>query len=110
MCTRAYTSSTLATVAGHQRHIGIRELRQQLRTTINAARSGERIVITMRGAPVATVGPIDDLTTVANLETLSAAGLVEPPQRHDRPKTPHPHVLPADVRLDRVLDQVRGRA
>jgi prevent-host-death family protein len=105
-----YTLSTLVEVATHQRHIGIRELRQHLRTTINAARSGERIVITMRGAPVATVGPIDDVAGNLNLDMLLAAGLIEAPQRRDRPRTLHPHVLPADVRLDRVLDQVRGRA
>jgi len=92
------------------RHIGIRELRTQLRSTINAARSGERIVITMRGNPVASVGPIVDAVGPMSLDTLSAAGLIEPPQRRDRPEAPHPHVLPADVRLDRVLDQVRGRA
>ncbi|MGI9610443.1 MAG: hypothetical protein ACR2NL_09155, partial [Acidimicrobiia bacterium] len=75
-----------------------------------AARSGERIVITMRGTPVATVGPVADAIAPVSLEALSAAGLIDPPRRRDRPEAPHPHVLPADVRLDRVLDQVRGRA
>ncbi|MFW2382403.1 MAG: type II toxin-antitoxin system Phd/YefM family antitoxin [Acidimicrobiales bacterium] len=94
----------------HGRQIGIRELRAQLRNTINAARSGERIVITMRGNPVASIGPIADAVAPMGLDMLSAAGLIEPPQRRDRPEAPNPHVLPADVRLDRVLDQVRGRA
>jgi prevent-host-death family protein len=97
-------------MATHQRQVGIRELRQHLRSTINAARSGERIVITMRGEPVATVGPIADVTNIVSLETLSAAGLIAPPQRRNHPVSPHPHVLPVDMRLDRVLDQVRGRA
>ncbi len=97
-------------MADHARRIGIRELREQLRNTISAARSGERITITVRGMPVATIGPVDEVVGPVSLDTLSSAGLVEPPQRRDHPAAPHPHVLPADVRLDRVLDQVRGRA
>lgn len=91
------------------RRIGIRELREQLRSIVSAARSGERIVITARGTPVAAIGPVEDAAGPISLDTLSTAGLIEPPRRRDHPAAPHPHVLPADVRLDRVLDQLRGR-
>jgi hypothetical protein len=66
-------------------------------------------VITVRDTPVAAIGPVDQAVGSVSLDTLSTAGLIEPPRRRDHPVTPHPHVLPADVRLDRVLGQVRGR-
>ncbi len=94
----------------HLRRIGIRTLRQQLRSVIGAARSGERIVVTVRGTPVAAIGPVDEVAYPMSLDTLAGSGLIEPPRRRDHPAAPHPHVLPADVRLDRVLDQVRGRS
>ena len=93
-----------------RRRIGVRELRSQLSGTVNAAISGEQITITMRGVPVATLGPADPEGDEVSLEGLSSVGLIEPPRRRDRPVEPHPHVLPADVRLDRVLDRLRGRA
>lgn len=92
-----------------KRRLGVRELRGQLSAAVSAASGGEHIAITVRGRPVATLGPVGDGPTDLTLESLAATGLIEPPRRRDRPKEPHPHVLPADIRLDRVLDQVRGR-
>ncbi len=92
-----------------RRRIGVRDLRNQLSGVINAAIAGEQITITMRGTPVATLGPAETTSTEITLDGLSSVGFIEPPRRRDQPNAPHPHVLPADVRLDRVLDQVRGR-
>ncbi|NNE94933.1 MAG: hypothetical protein HKN24_02795 [Acidimicrobiales bacterium] len=89
--------------------MGIRTFRERLRAAMTAAQSGERIIVTIRGVPVAQLGPIESDPGTTTLESLSAAGLVNPPQRRDRPADPNPHVLAADVRLDRVIDQVRGR-
>jgi prevent-host-death family protein len=91
------------------RRVGIRELRRSLAHVVAAAVGGERITITLRGAPAAVLGPIEPSTTGPTLETLAAAGLIEPPRRTDRPRTPAPMSAPVDVRLDRVLDRLRGR-
>lgn len=93
------------------RRIGVRELREQLAHIVQSAVAGERITITMRGNPVAVLGPTEPRPgTRPDLDTLAAASLVEPPRRRDQPATPAPLLLPVDVRIDRVLDQLRGRS
>lgn len=99
--------------------VGIRELRNQVAAVVRRAAGGERIVVTVDGVPTAQLGPLeaggaDEL----GLADLAAAGLVEPPRRPDRraaggegtggdgPEAVDP---PVDVRLDRVLDELRGR-
>ena len=87
--------------------IGTRELRANLAAALRRVGAGERLVITVDGRPVAQLGPVapDGAPTLTDL---AASGLVEPPRR------PHPAVAPApldtavDVRLDRVLAEVRG--
>ena len=93
------------------RRIGVRELREQLAHLVHCAIAGERITITMRGNPVAVLGPTEPSQGVRpDMDTLASAGLVEPPRRRDQPVTPATLLLPADVRMDRVLDQLRGRS
>ncbi len=109
MCTQLLPYSEMA--EHPSRRIGVRELREQLAHMVQSAVAGERITITMRGKPVAVLGPTEPNQDVRpDLDTLAAAGLVEPPRRRDQPVTPAPVLLPVDVRLDRVLDQLRGRA
>ena len=99
MCTRAYTSVV--------DHIGTRELRANLAAALRQAAAGERVVITVDGRPVAQLGPLE-ASGAPTLAELAASGLVEPPRRGDRPSPPDAVDTAVDVRLDRVLAEVRG--
>ncbi len=89
--------------------IGVRDLRQNLATLVRRANGGERVIVTIDGQPVAQLGPITPNHGTVSLWDLASAGLVEPPSRHDRPIPPEPLPLPADVRAERLMEQVRGR-
>lgn len=89
--------------------IGVRELRNQVSAVLRRAAGGERILVTVDGAPAAQLGPLEPDTTGVTLWDLAGAGLIEPPRRPDRPTDPTPLPVPADVRVDRLLDAVRGR-
>jgi prevent-host-death family protein len=88
--------------------IGSRELRANLAAALRQVGAGERLVITVDGRPVAQLGPVDPSGSPTTLTDLAASGLVEPPRRA-RPTEPPVAVDTAvDVRLDRVLAEVRG--
>ena len=86
--------------------IGARELRANLAAAVREAGAGQRVVITIDGRPVAQLGPLEPVGA-PSLAELAAAGLVEPPRR-DRPPAPDAVDTAVDVRLDRILDEVRG--
>lgn len=87
--------------------IGTRALRANLAAALRQAAAGERVIITVDGQPVAQLGPIEP-AGAPTLADLAAAGLAEPPRRPDRPPAPDAVDAAVDVRLDRVLDEVRG--
>ncbi|MEM9614272.1 MAG: type II toxin-antitoxin system prevent-host-death family antitoxin [Actinomycetota bacterium] len=95
--------------------IGVRELRNQVAAVVRRAGSGERLLVTVDGRPVAQLGPIHPDTAGLSLWDLAAAGLIEPPRRPlagpgartDQPPAPVP--LPADLNADRLLESSRGR-
>jgi prevent-host-death family protein len=87
--------------------IGARELRANLAAAVRQAGAGQRVVITLDGRPVAQLGPLEP-AGVPSLSDLAAAGLVEPPRRADHPTPPEALDTAVDVRLDRVLAEVRG--
>ena len=87
--------------------IGTRELRAHLATALRQAEAGERVVITVDGRPVAQLGPLEP-AGAPTLAELAASGLVDPPRRADRPSPPVALDTAVDVRLDRVLAEVRG--
>lgn len=87
--------------------VGARELRANLAAALRQASAGARIVVTVDGRPVAQLGPLEPAGG-ATLADLAASGLVEPPRRPDRPAPPDALDTAVDVRLDRVLDEVRG--
>jgi prevent-host-death family protein len=86
--------------------IGARELRANLAAAVRQAGAGQRVVITIDGRPVAQLGPLEP-TGAPSLAELAAAGLVEPPRR-EQPAPPDAVDTAVDVRLDRILDEVRG--
>ncbi|HEY9556640.1 MAG TPA: type II toxin-antitoxin system prevent-host-death family antitoxin [Acidimicrobiales bacterium] len=87
--------------------IGARELRANLAAALRQAGAGERVVVTVDGRPVAQLGPLEPSGT-PSLAELATSGMVEPPRRPDRPVPPEALDAAVDVRLDRVLDEVRG--
>lgn len=89
--------------------IGVRELRNSVSAVLRRAGRGERLVVTIDGKPVAQLGPLTPDHDGVTLWDLAGAGLIEPPRRHDLPSEPQPLPVPADVRVDRLLDHVRGR-
>ncbi len=92
----------------HLARVGIRELRNNVAAIVRRAASGERVVVTSDGVPVAVLGPITPSENGVTLDDLVAAGLVVPPGRLDHPAAPEPVLLPIDARAARVLDELRG--
>ena len=95
--------------AGRAR-LGVRDLRNHVAAALRRAESGERIVITVDGRPVAQLGPLRPDGAPPTLADLAATGLLEPP-RIDRAERADaaPEDPPVDVRVDRILDELRGR-
>ena len=95
--------------------IGVRELRNQMAASIHRAGTGERLLVTVDGKPVAQLGPISPDRTGVTLWDLAAGGLIEPPRRPDPGRTgtkradPAPIPVPADLSADRLLEAARGR-
>ena len=99
MCTHAYTLV--------MEQIGVRELRANLAAALRQADAGERVIITVDGRPIAQLGPLEP-SGATTLVELAASGLVDPPRRSDVPSPPDAIDPAIDVRLDRVLAEVRG--
>ncbi|MDH4170208.1 MAG: type II toxin-antitoxin system prevent-host-death family antitoxin [Acidimicrobiia bacterium] len=87
-------------------HIGVRELRNEVAAVLRRAREGERIVITVDGSPTAQIGPLEPPGR-PGLDDLIATGQVVP-SRRERAGAPTPMPRPVDVRLDQLLDELRG--
>ena len=89
--------------------IGVREFRNQVSAAVRRAAGGERIVITVDGHPMAQLGPLDPDLGGITLQDLAASGLVEPPGSAAHPDPEPAEDLAVDVRLDRIMDELRGR-
>ncbi|MCB0999972.1 MAG: type II toxin-antitoxin system prevent-host-death family antitoxin [Acidimicrobiales bacterium] len=92
--------------------IGIRELRADLAAHVRRAAAGEPTVVSVAGHPAAALVPLsamsDDHAGGPQLSSLIAAGALVPPRRADG-RVPDRHVTVwGNVRLDRLLREVRG--
>jgi prevent-host-death family protein len=87
--------------------LGIRELRNATASAVRRAGSGERILITVDGRPVAQLGPIEPGDDTVTLEDLAARGLVALPRRADRNSSGMAVPVWAGFRLDRLLRDLR---
>ncbi|MGI9601947.1 MAG: type II toxin-antitoxin system Phd/YefM family antitoxin [Acidimicrobiales bacterium] len=87
--------------------VGVRELRNQMAAVLGRARGGERIVITVDGVPAAQISPLQPAGQ-PTLADLVATGQVVAP-RQGRATDPEPHPRPVDIRLDEILEDLRGR-
>jgi prevent-host-death family protein len=85
----------------------VRELRNDVAAVLRRAASGERIVVTVDGVPTAQLGPLEPAGE-PTLDDLVATGLVQPPRRPGPLTDPDPVDPPVDIRLDDVLDGLRG--
>lgn len=74
---------------------------------VRRAAAGERMTVTVDGVPTAQIGPLEP-TAAPTLDDLVAGGLVQPPRRHGGAADPAPIDPPVDIRLDDVLDALRG--
>jgi len=89
--------------------LGIRELRGRLASLVRRAGTGERIIITIAGRPVAQLGPVEAAGTSVSIDDLAARGLIQPARREDRPADPNTRIDTwTGGRLDRALREVRG--
>lgn len=89
--------------------LGIRELRAELATAVRRAGTGDRLIITVDGRPVAQLGPLDPLGGEMTIDDLAARGLIELARRSDRPAPAFSMPLWAGTRIDRLVREVRGR-
>lgn len=88
--------------------LGVRELRSDLATQVRRAGTGERLIVTVDGVPMAQLGPITP-DGRPDIEALAAAGLLRLPQRTDHPSAPTElPLLPIDASPERVLADLRG--
>jgi prevent-host-death family protein len=86
---------------------GIRDLRADAAAIVRRAGSGERVIITVAGRPVAQLGPLDPLAGAPTIDDLVARGLLLAPRRTDRPSPSDPVPTFSATRLDRLLRDVR---
>lgn len=87
--------------------IGIRDLRSALATYIRKAQMGERLTITVDGAPVAQLSGLEADLSGVTITDLVARGLVTPPRRRGDFVPHDPLILSSGARIDRALNQVR---
>ncbi len=71
----------------------MRELRNQASRVVRRARSGERIVITLDGVPVAQIVPLDPTPNEPSIEELVASGRLIAPLTNAPPDDPAPILL-----------------
>ncbi|MGZ4674014.1 MAG: type II toxin-antitoxin system Phd/YefM family antitoxin [Ilumatobacteraceae bacterium] len=91
--------------------IGIRQLRADLAAHVRRAAGGETTVITIGGAPVAALTPLttsDRQEDAARLSSLVASGGLIAARRSDGRMADGTVSTWANVRLDRLLREIRG--
>ncbi len=88
--------------------LSMSDLRRDLAASLRRAEAGERIVVTVDGRPVAQLGPVGADEAVLTLDHLLAVGLITAAERPDHPDPLPPTQLPVDVRVDSVIDDLRG--
>lgn len=93
--------------------IGIRQLRSDLAAHVRRAGAGEPTVVSVDGRPTAVIGPLSLRTPGGtpdgtSVEVLVAAGALLPPRRSDGVLPRGTVAVWGNVRLDRLLREVRG--
>lgn len=84
--------------------VAVSELRANLKTYVDRARAGERIVVTERGVPVARLVPADHEELLARLER---EGVVTRPKRAKRPASTYGRPVKAKGSVSELLVEMR---
>jgi len=87
--------------------VGVRELRENLRSWLDRVKAGDELVITERGKAVAQLTSLD--LPRSRLEELIEAGIVRPPLRpkHEIDLSSLPRMTPGPTLSDIVIEQRR---
>jgi prevent-host-death family protein len=91
--------------------IGIRQLRADLAAHVRRAAGGETTIISIAGSPAAALTPLamsDEPPGAASLSSLVASGALIAPRRTDGHMAEGTVSTWANVRLDRLLREIRG--
>jgi prevent-host-death family protein len=91
-------------VATSTSEVGIRALKNDLSRYIELVRSGQEVIVTDRGRPVARLSTVDHATD--RLAEMVAAGLVRPPTNVTR-RQPAPRIKAKGTVSDLVAEQRR---
>jgi prevent-host-death family protein len=86
--------------------VGVTEFRADLKRYLDLVRSGEEIVVTERGVPVARVTPVDE---AAWLERLTKEGRLSPAKAPKRPRTMQDLIKIDGSVTDYIIEMRRGR-
>ena len=107
MCTAVYTIWWFGCYGGVMSQMGIRQLRADAAASVRRAASGEHIVISIGGRPIAQLGPLGAPEGQARLSDLVARGLVIAPRRGGVYQ-PSPAVsVWSGGRIDKLLRDIR---
>jgi prevent-host-death family protein len=87
--------------------IGIRELRSALAAMVRRAETGERLVVTVDGRPIAQLGPVDATSSAVSMDDLVGRGQVIAPRRRSTYMAPEPIFLRTGARIDQALREIR---
>ncbi len=85
--------------------VGVRELRQNASVLLRRVASGESIIVTDRGRPVARLSPI---VAGQGLSDLRAAGLIREPLRRMRDAPAAVQVSPGELTASQALADARA--
>ena len=85
--------------------VGVRELRQNASVLLRRVASGESIIVTDRGRPVARLSPI---AGGKGLSDLRAAGLIREPLRKMRDAPAAVELAPGQPTASQALDDARA--
>jgi len=86
--------------------VGVAAFRADLKKWLDLVRSGEEVVVTDRGVPIARVMPVGE---TARLEKLTREGLVSPPKNPKRPRTMQDLIKVDGSVTDYIIEMRRGR-
>ena len=84
--------------------VGVRELKQRLSEYLDHAARGERIIVTDRGRPRATLGPLAGGDHIARGVD---EGWITPPAKAG-PPPPRPHRVRTEATIAEILAEDRG--
>ncbi len=87
--------------------VGIRELRADVAALVRRAGSGEQVIISVAGRPIAHLGPLRSLDGQIRLEDMFASGQVVAPRRSGSYAPPEPVPVWQGSRIDRLLHEIR---